>query len=166
MQHITLEYIAGFVDGEGTFTISIGGYKHFHPRFSLSNTNLDVIKEIQKYFSMGLRIHSFYMNDNKRKVCYQLQSQNIDQVKTIARLLEPHLRQKKEQAQIIMKYPRGKCKNNGRISVTDHSIKNLQLKLRERIMFLNKKGPGSKESDKEVELEKGTQMVLLKGGKR
>jgi len=142
MQDITLEYIAGFVDGEGTFTICKSGENCYTARFSLPNTDLKILEDIQKYFNIEMRMHKFGGKDPKRKTVYQLQTQSIQDAKYIAGTLMEHLRVKKEQAKIILEYPKGRAHMVGNRNIVNIPLKAKQKELRDRIVKLNKRGPG------------------------
>ncbi|MBA7496092.1 hypothetical protein ES702_06690 [subsurface metagenome] len=161
MKKLTLEYIAGFVDGEGCFTICTRGEDKYSPLFELGNTNLHILQEIQKYFSFNLKIQTLKRKNPKWKTFYILRSNTIDAVKSIAHLLEPHLRIKKEQAQIIMQYPRAQLINIGGRTQQDFSTRAYVLQLRKRIMALNKRGPSTQGADEDLQPEPDPQLNLL-----
>ena len=161
MKDLTLEYIAGFVDGEGTFTIICKNEDLYFPIFDVSNTNLQIIKDIKKYFSLRSKVYPRHGKNPKRKTCYHVSSQSIDECKSIATLLEPYLRIKKEHAQIIMQYPRTyRIRIKGRY-VKDFSTRAFTQKLRNRITLLNKTGPSTQEPDEDLQQETDPQLNLL-----
>ena len=166
MQPITLEYIAGFVDGEGTFSITKGTVNSYCPRFGVYNTNLKVIKDIQKCLNIGLKISKVKHRNDKWKTLYRLDSVTIDQCKQAAMLLEPHLRQKKEHAQLIIKFQRSDPTKRGIGQHGDFAANYHNLKLRDRIMFLNKKGPDNEELSEGIPEEPDQQMTFIKGGEK
>ncbi|MBA7677125.1 hypothetical protein ES703_85373 [subsurface metagenome] len=161
MQPLTLEYIAGFVDGEGSFTILKIGGNCYLPRFAISNTDLDVLEDIRKFLCISTKIYKRYPKNSKWKIAYCLTANSLDECKSIAMLLEPYLRIKKGQAQIIMQYPRAHPPYQGSRLKENFSTKSLQLKLRNRIMLLNKTGPPDQESDEDLQQEPDPQGSLF-----
>lgn len=145
MDCLSLEYIAGFIDGEGCFTILNVGHDCYAPNFCIVNTNLQLLQRIQKFLSHNLKIYTRHPKNPNWKICYQVYTDNIDDCKSIARLLEPYLMIKKKQAQIIMQYPRARHINIGGVPQKDMATKSLQQKLRNRIRRLNKLGPPNQE---------------------
>jgi len=163
---ITLEYIAGFVDGEGTFTILNDGHGTFRPRFSIVNTDLQVLNNIKKFFHINTKIYTKDLSKQGWQTIYRLVVGSIDDCKMIASALEPHLRLKKEHAQIMMQFPRARVINIGGRILPDFSYQTLTRKLHQRIMELNKRGAENKELSKELKLEPDMQMRLWKGGEK
>ena len=161
MQPLTLEYIAGFVDGEGCFTIISKGERGYQPRIDIGNTNLQILKEIQNYFSLRLKIQTRHRKNPKWKTLYMLSVRTIDECKSIATLLEPYLRLKQEQAQIIMQYPRQFTRVSGFSACTDSTSKLLQQKLHDRIKILNKTGPPTQGANEDLQQETDPQLNLL-----
>lgn len=161
MQPLTLEYIAGFVDGEGT--IAIGKHKKgtYRPIFSISNTDLQILKDIRKYFSITTKLSIKRHKKANWKPCYDLRVNGIDECKSIAMLLEPYLRIKKEQAQIIMQYPRANPMQVGAHTVKDFSTETLIQKLRNRISKLNKRGNPVQGANEDLQPEPDPQLNLL-----
>jgi len=145
MKKLTLEYIAGFVDGEGCFTILKWGRNSHCPVFCLTNTNLQILEDIQKYLSLKTKISIKNPNNPDWKTCYELHTNNINDCKSIATLLEPYLRLKQKRAQIIMQYPRARHINICGVPQEDISTKAYVKKLYNRIRRLNGRGPTIKE---------------------
>ena len=95
---MNLDYFAGFVDGEGCF--SVCKYKkrnNYRFQVSVVNTNFNVIKEIQKEF--GGKITSS-LTPSRKKILFRLWWQGKEAIK-IATILKDKLIVKKEQATII-----------------------------------------------------------------
>ncbi|MBA7497232.1 hypothetical protein ES702_07844 [subsurface metagenome] len=161
MKPLTLEYIAGFVDGEGSFTIARHKEDSYIPHITIGNTNLKIVQDIQKYFSIGLKIYTRHPKNPKHKVDYQLVAQTIDTCKSVAALLEPYLRIKKEQAQIFMQYPRSQYTSRLKGRQKDFSTKSLQQKLRNRIMALNKRGRPIQGANEDLQPEQDPQLNLF-----
>ena len=161
MRPLTLEYIAGFVDGEGSFMINKPEKGLYKASFMISNSNKNILKDIKEYFSIGLKIRPDDRKNPKRKITYSLETTNIYQVKSIARKLYPHLRLKQKQAEIMMEYPSAKAIKIGGLSSEDHSTKALQGKLCRKIRALNKKGPSNQESNGDPQEEPDPQLGLF-----
>lgn len=144
-----LLWFAGFMDGEGSFTIgsntqrrSYGEYPSFMRMVSVVNTNRDVIDEAQREFASGkIRDMARYPSwnpDGKWKNAYII-SWHSGQSREMASLLTPFLRIKREQAEIIASWPdkfRGGNQHRGRDTET-HAA---QLALWERMKALNRRG--------------------------
>ncbi len=161
MQDLTLEYIAGFVDGEGCLTLTVGNRGLYRPRFVIANTNLKVLEDIRQYFSLTAKIQIKHRRKPNHKTIYHLESQNIEQCRLIATLLEPYLRIKKEQAQIIMQYPRSHPPYSGSRLKEDFSTRAYILKLLRRMLTLNKRGPSTQEANEDLQPEPDPQLSLL-----
>jgi len=161
MQPLTLEYIAGFVDGEGTLSITRHKKGTYRPLFEISNTYLQVLKDIRKHFSITTKLAIKRGKKANWKPCYALRVNGIDECKSIAMLLEPYLRIKKEQAQIIMQYPRAYPIQVGAHTVKDFSTETLIHKLRKRISKLNKRGLPTQGADEDLQAEPDPQLNLL-----
>lgn len=71
---ITPQYIAGFFDGEGCICIS----KLSSLRCVLTNTNLPILKNIQKYLNLGKITQKKDIKTKRNKLCFQLVLWNRD----------------------------------------------------------------------------------------
>jgi len=140
MQPITIEYIAGFVDGEGSFSIHKTGNNQIQPRFGVYNTNKKVLLLIKEFFSTPLTLSTIKHRNDKWKTLYRLDSHTIDGATSVARLLEPYLIIKKEHAKLIMQFKRANPIHTRNGSLTDFSTKTWNYKLRNKLLILNKKG--------------------------
>jgi len=161
MKPLTLEYIAGFVDGEGSFMIKKKYGGDYSPAFSIANTDKQVIYDIRQYFSLSVNIGIAKAPTPKHKIAYRLKTLNIDDCKSIARLLEPHLRIKQEQAKIIMQFYRSnQTRIAGKFS-TDFSTRAHNHKLYTKITRLNKKGPPTQGANEDLQQEPDPQLNLL-----
>ncbi len=123
---ITKEYLAGFIDGEG----SIALYKHkdkrvqkgytLHPRFEINNTNEAILKAIQKEIGGKIRIKS---NQKNCKIVKVIDFQDYNQIRNILEILLPILVIKKEQAKLMIEFCNSRIKSNGkRYSKRDYEI--------------------------------------------
>jgi len=151
MKPLTLEYIAGFVDGEGTFTIRKTMLGRYNPFFAIGNTDYQVLQDIRKYLRVEPKIFVRHQQNSNWKTMYMLHTERIDDCKTIATLLEPYLRIKKEQAQIIMQFPRSRHIRISGISQTDFSTMAYAQRLCNKIQLLNKTGRSTQESNEDLQ---------------
>ena len=92
---ISLDYLAGFIDGEGCFNAgkNLLGFK-----IELSNTNLNIMEEIQESF--GGKLYSYNIGKRRRRVSYKLTWSGNAAVE-LAKLLMDKLRIKKRQAEVF-----------------------------------------------------------------
>jgi len=162
MKRVTIEYIAGFVDSKGRFTIRRRPANCYCPVFVVNSVNLDVLRSIRKFFALRLKITTLHTEYPKPMTTYRLQVQKIDKVKSIAALLHPHLRLKKAQAEIIMEYPRAHAKHTKYGCEADKATKVIHEKLRNQILYLNKRGQSTQEPNEDPELKPDPQLGLLK----
>ena len=106
----SLEYIAGFVDGEGTITIrkyrtrnSIRGYS-YNLYFAVSNTNPEVLKAMRDVVGAGCVTRSNkFKNKPHWKECFHWKAHSRKAAIIIEKLL-PYLIIKKPQAQLALKF--------------------------------------------------------------
>jgi len=113
---ITLEYLAGFLDGEGSVYITCYKrkdkkykieYWHFGPMICIGNTNKKVLELIQKDYGGGISVSS----RKGRKTCYHLRWCGMKAKKLAVKLL-PHVIVKKKHMELFIKYPFGKSGYN------------------------------------------------------
>lgn len=97
---IDIRYLAGFVDGEGCISISSRQTGVPYIRLRIANTNLEVVKKIQKQYG-----GSFY-KVKKRKGSKQVYSWEVSTNLAInlIRQLEPYLIVKRYQAQLVEQF--------------------------------------------------------------
>jgi hypothetical protein len=131
-------YIAGFVDGEGCFSIykhqdkRIGkGYTYF-PKFSIRNTNKYILTLIKK--ELGGRVFVSSKGNDKSRVVYGLEIQDLETIECAINKIDAHLILKKKQAEILLKY----CK----IRKEGKNYSKKEEKLYNKIKELNKRGKG------------------------
>jgi len=128
-----LGYIAGVIDGEGTIGLrgSIKGRPHWYcPHIMIGNSNLEMLKFIQKL--IGGRIYTRKFPDTNNKNCYTINWQSIADVDRILRLILPLLIVKRPQAELLLAW----CEvHDVHISDTD-----IHAFFKEGLNKLNKKG--------------------------
>ena len=129
-------YIAGFVDGEGCFSIHKHqdkrikkGYTYF-PKFTICNTDKNTLKLIQK--ELGGRIFVSTKEHHKTKCTYNLAIQDLKTIKEAIDKISAFLILKKKQAGIMLEY----CK----IRKENKNYSEKEEKLYQEIKKLNKRG--------------------------
>jgi len=104
---LPIEYLAGFVDGEGSLMITRwkgrGSGPHHRPRISISNTNRSVLEDIQRAYGGILTYQDSRQTGWKES--FQLVWTNGMVEKLLAEL-SPDLRLKREQAAVMMEFIR------------------------------------------------------------
>jgi len=109
-EDITLAYIAGIIDGEGSIRIQKSSEKDWNckytPMISLVNTNIEVVELVASFLG-GTKIHTH--NPSKygypnRKICYQTCKAGSTSVAIILKKLLPYLMIKRRQAELLIEY--------------------------------------------------------------
>jgi len=103
---LSLEYIAGFMDGEGTFTIvkhtsSADGYLRFNVSVTVGSTYKPVLEGIIETIGVG-KIYNVKQMVNKR--FYSLEFRKRSDVITICQALIPFLVEKRQQAEVLLEF--------------------------------------------------------------
>ena len=134
---ITKEYLAGFVDGEG----SISCYKRKDTRvkkgytinaiFSVSATNKEVIQEIANMVNLKFRLKS---NGKNCKQIYELQIQTLGKMGEFLETIKDSLIVKKKQAELMIEYCKSRINNSGNV------YSNREIQIADIITKLNKRG--------------------------
>jgi len=138
---LSIEYIAGFIDGEGCFSIS----KHKSnprgtPSLTIANTNYDVLKAIEYTFSLwGLKtgFYADYQRPSRGcKVGYSLCVYEKQSLITLCEILNSHLTVKSEHASLIIEFLTLRLRegHKGRLHIEKEDA------ITKRIRELNKKG--------------------------
>ena len=96
MFNITDDYLAAFIDGEGSFTIGKQRHK-FYFRVAISNTNREILELIQKCYGGHLREMKV---KGKRKRSFSLDWTGQKAIE-ISKILKDKLFIKKQQAEIM-----------------------------------------------------------------
>ncbi len=107
---LTIEYLAGFFDGEGTFYIgkqySRNGKEYPHATIMLSQSGdrgLEILSEIQKKWGGFIYEHLKAGQHKATKSAYKLYWNKQEGVALIKELF-PHLILKQEEAKIVLTY--------------------------------------------------------------
>jgi hypothetical protein len=146
----SIEYLAGFVDGEGSLMISKWrdreSHPHYRPRISLSNTNRAVLEDVKRAY--GGILASQPSPKPEWKDSFQLVWTN-GMVERLLMKLMPYLRLKRNQAAVIIgfvrhqeKTPRARQGPNGRFfAPLSADVIAFREDLYQRMKELNAKGP-------------------------
>ena len=104
----SLEYIAGFLDGDGHIGITVsrpkGSAPQHYARVTFYSQSLVLLKEIQEVLGGGGTLSCNFSKENSRfgsSGCYRLYLSPTQAVPAAEKLL-PYLRIKKEQAQLVL----------------------------------------------------------------
>lgn len=116
------KWLAGFIDGEGCFNIT-KCRTTIYPRLLIVNTNLNILKEIEKQY--GGDISSRSIKDNWKD--FNLYRASYVSFRRIAKDVLPYLKLKKKQAILCLKM----------LEMKDNKER---MKIKEKINKLNKKG--------------------------
>jgi len=114
--YISLDYLAGFIDGEGYFTICKAGKqsKTFMFRLGINNTDLEIIQLIQKEYGGRIYEDKRAFRSGRRR-CWMLIWSGNSAIE-MSQLLKDKLIIKKQQAEIFSQIhinEIGKCHNIG-----------------------------------------------------
>jgi hypothetical protein len=126
---ITKNYLAGFVDGEGSIAI----YKHkdsrvqkgytLHPKFVIANTNEEVLKAIKEI--IGGKIKALPKHKGC-KIVYCVEFQDYAQIEKALRIIKPFLIIKQKQADLMIEFCNNRIESNGKkYSDRDYEIANI-----------------------------------------
>ena len=134
---ITKEYLAGFIDGEG----SISCYKRKDIRtkkgftinsiISIGNTNKEIMQEISELIKGHLFVKSNGINSKK---IYNVQIQDIATIKEFLETIKDKLILKKQQAELMIVYCELRQTNSGK------PYSKREIEIAETITKLNKRG--------------------------
>jgi len=110
-----MAYIAGFMDGEGSFLIEKrvskrDGTPLYVPVIQVVNTNRNVIDFINKKLGGGK--YRYTEDDRGWKTCYLMKIRQTKKVMAICRMLIPYLIVKKEQAKLLYEFCKAKLQGN------------------------------------------------------
>jgi len=103
---LTLQYIAGFVDGEGCIGFSNRSPKQnrYYVYLRVANTNQQILNDIKAYFGIGsIQVANSSHKNGNRKTVYYYQVVCRKAVKVITLLL-PYLRVKQVQAKLVIDF--------------------------------------------------------------
>ena len=130
-QQATIAYIAGLMEGEGSFIITRHIYKkRFNYRSSifLTNTDPDIIKTFLDFLkSIGINswIHSEDRRKKNRKICYQVIIKKLKDKILLAKTLLPqmHSKTKIRLAKIVLDFSQYRIEENKKPLIRDEKGK-------------------------------------------
>lgn len=144
MERLSLEYIAGFVDGEGCISIhenrawlaeSANGRPRIVMQVAIANCNRAILEQIQKQHG-GAICTTTQKNPNAKKG-YSLRLSEQAGCRFLKKIL-PYLRIKHKQARLMLQLGKRKEKDLTYLSAHESVIRR---KIAERCQALNKRGP-------------------------
>lgn len=135
---ITPEWLAGFFDGEGCFTIGKARRTHFTPRATLTHTDRNLLEAIQIIY--GGTLHSKGFRNIKWKPAYMLVWGGTGKVQSLLKCIGKYLVLKQPQAELLLNW--AEAISDGRAG--RHGVSETELLLREsfkeKIHDLNRRG--------------------------
>ncbi len=144
---VSARYVAGFIDAEGSLMIirtrtADCRTLQYHPRVTVTNTHLDVLRTIQYRFG------GIIANQPARKAAWKREYQLVwteGMIESLLRRVEPHLRVKARQAQVLKEFirhrQRTKQGRNGReFAALPSKVVAVRERLRRQIRALNRRG--------------------------
>lgn len=138
-----LLYLSGLIDGEGCIglnTVGSVGKQNLHPQITITNTNKEILDWVIITIGKGVVEEKPRTND-KWKTAYSVRINGHHAVQ-LAQKLEPYLRIKKLQAQVLIKFKETmQIKRYRRKLDPEVSIERKRLKT--IITTLNKRGPSN-----------------------
>lgn len=106
---VSIEYLAGIIDGEGTIGINITQNQSIGtPRLHITNTNLNLLKTIQKQYGGKICSRGKNKHPEKWKEGFQLYWTLKDGLLKLLKQVYPYLIIKKEQCELSIFYIIGK----------------------------------------------------------
>lgn len=139
-----LAWLAGIMDGEGTFSIIYQGKKYgdaYIARITLSNTDIAMINEILKILdSYEINGHLWKEEPRKKqhKAAYHITINKLNKLKKLVELILPYLVNKKPNAEILNRFV------SSRLKYKKEPIKD---KKTGKIIGMEKKGHSQEEKD-------------------
>lgn len=105
MAKMNFDYIAGFLDGEGSITIASAKY-YFHPRVSISQNTKHVLEEIQIFLAKHNIKSTIYREIHKPRgnSWYNLRLQDRKSLAKLCNFLNGKLFVKAEQLFVLSKF--------------------------------------------------------------
>jgi len=123
-------YLAGLMDGEGTFCLERNthkGYTRYTPRVSMGNTNELIANEFRLFCEKNSI--SFYESlrtfETPLKPVWAFEIKRFLMVKKFVQLLLPFLKGKKRQAEILLEFIESRLDENGDVSYRGNSKANM-----------------------------------------
>jgi len=127
-------YLAGLIDGEGSFGIYYNGLGTFAARLTIAMTKKKPLLWVKKVVGFGSFV--LYKPKNKKHAFRWVYSVRSKQAVTVALLVLPYLRLKKPHAENLIRFQSG-LKPYKRISRTEYRRRLKHIKI---ARILNKRG--------------------------
>lgn len=133
---ISYEYIAGFLDGEGSIVLyKTGAYKNVQLNVSFSNTNLEVLHRIMQV--TGGSIVKSNKSKNNWKQGYMLVITGKDKLLPLLERLQKLLIIKQEQCSLALRYLQTVKEDRKPLTADEKIIRNVMF---DHMQFLNRRG--------------------------
>jgi hypothetical protein len=108
-----LAWLAGIMDGEGSFIISFVQPKYYSAAVSLTNSSPEMINCVAKILDdLEVSGHIYYesLRTKKHKRCYHLTIRNNVKIEKLTTILLPYLVAKKAQAELLLRFVQSRLK--------------------------------------------------------
>ena len=142
-------WLAGFIDGEGYIGITSQRKKenrqqsasvHYHPYLIITNSNLNILKEIKKVVGFG-HIYKLSQDIKNHKHAFQYKLTEMEKLSMLLPILQPYLRLKQRQCGLLVNFINTR-KNAKRIygpfrGATSYTI---EEDIYQKLLILNKRG--------------------------
>jgi hypothetical protein len=143
-------YLAGFFDGEGTVSVGAvtvpagmqkanplalgdGTRKQLRVRFTITNTYRPVLDTFAAAIGAGVFLHT--RQRGNRRLVHVLVTQKMASVRAALRGMLPYLREKRERAELVLRYIESR-----KVGATRRPISEAEVKMYERARDLNRLG--------------------------
>lgn len=147
-----IAWLAGFMDGEGTITITIDGHNRLGPQISVANTCFRVMENVErilKGLDVPYYIHTYTPENPKHKASCHIRVMRLNAAKDFINKLLPHLRAKDSQARLVLRFVESRLqhpKYNTKFIPDEHILAN-------SVRNLNRKGTSETIREPFVECE-------------
>ena len=143
-QHLSWEYVAGFVDGEGSITLQMqknASGRHCRPILRIGNTNAHVLQLIRDFLGCGC-INTMRRESKRWKPSWVLTIAGRKKLLPILISLRPYLVVKVAQADEVIAFMEEMTPTKGKwyTSLTQEELNNREQHV-SRIRLLNRRGP-------------------------
>ncbi len=155
-QERSLAWIAGFIDGEGSITVSKQKQTQCNryyicPTLSICNTHLPSIERcILIFSSVGIRAtYSGFKASNSRLMAYKVLVRGRNNLQIAMKLLIPHLFTKKPQAELMLEYLANRYSGDKVFYGVPYSDR--EVSIFDSIRAMNKRGRSSETLRQDIE---------------
>ena len=135
---LSIDYIAGFIDGEGCLGIVKKGGR-YRPQIDIGNTNIDIMKALEYTFhawGIATVTHTVTMREGNRKDFYRICVDKMDSVYQICQILRPYLKIKQANANAIINFIEARRMEGYR----QDTLKDIKMAAVNDVKQLNKRG--------------------------